>query len=110
VGLEAFGAAYTLQELLTVKSDDMQGRNEALNAIVKGKAHSPTGDARILQGVDARAAIPGARHRRPQGGNPRRRHQPRLEVDLMADVSNRRTPSRPTYESISAMDVDEAEE
>nr|YP_009399715.1 RNA polymerase b-subunit [Digenea simplex]ARW69534.1 RNA polymerase b-subunit [Digenea simplex] len=35
--LEAFGAAYTLQELLTVKSDDMQGRNEALNSIVKGK-------------------------------------------------------------------------
>ena len=35
--LEAFGAAYTLQELLTVKSDDMQGRNDALNAIVKGK-------------------------------------------------------------------------
>lgn len=34
--LEAFGAAYTLQELLTVKSDDMQGRNETLNAIVKG--------------------------------------------------------------------------
>jgi DNA-directed RNA polymerase subunit beta len=35
--LEAFGAAYTLQELLTIKSDDMQGRNEALNAIVKGQ-------------------------------------------------------------------------
>jgi DNA-directed RNA polymerase subunit beta len=35
--LEAFGAAYTLQELLTLKSDDMQGRNEALNAIVKGE-------------------------------------------------------------------------
>ena len=34
--LEAFGASYTLQELLTVKSDDMQGRNETLNAIVKG--------------------------------------------------------------------------
>eukprot|EP00965_Chrysotila_dentata_P009798 319681-Pleurochrysis_carterae.AAC.1 len=34
--LEAFGAAYTLQELLTIKSDDMRGRNEALNAIVKG--------------------------------------------------------------------------
>ena len=33
--LEAFGAAYTLQELLTIKSDDMHGRNEALNAIVK---------------------------------------------------------------------------
>lgn len=35
--LEAFGAAYTLQELLTVKSDDMYGRNEVLNAIVKGR-------------------------------------------------------------------------
>jgi DNA-directed RNA polymerase subunit beta len=35
--LEAFGAAHTLQELLTVKSDDMQGRNDALNAIVKGR-------------------------------------------------------------------------
>ena len=35
--LEAFGAAYTLQELLTIKSDDMNGRNEVLNAIVKGE-------------------------------------------------------------------------
>ena len=43
--LEAFGAAYTLQELLTVKSDDMRGRNEALNAIVKGKAIPKPGTA-----------------------------------------------------------------
>lgn len=35
--LEGFGAAYTLQELLTIKSDDMQGRNDTLNAIVKGQ-------------------------------------------------------------------------
>jgi DNA-directed RNA polymerase subunit beta len=35
--LEGFGAAFTLKELLTIKSDDMQGRNETLNAIVKGK-------------------------------------------------------------------------
>jgi DNA-directed RNA polymerase subunit beta len=35
--LEAFGSAYTLQELLTVKSDDIDGRNEVLNAIVKGQ-------------------------------------------------------------------------
>jgi DNA-directed RNA polymerase subunit beta len=34
--LEAFGAAYTLQELLTIKSDDMNGRNDTLNAIIKG--------------------------------------------------------------------------
>lgn len=35
--LEGFGAAFTLKELLTIKSDDMQGRNETLNAIVKGR-------------------------------------------------------------------------
>lgn len=34
--LEAFGVAYTLQELLTVKSDDINGRNEVFNAIIKG--------------------------------------------------------------------------
>jgi DNA-directed RNA polymerase subunit beta len=35
--LEGFGASFTLKELLTIKSDDMQGRNETLNAIVKGQ-------------------------------------------------------------------------
>ena len=35
--LEGFGAAFTLKELLTIKSDDMRGRNETLNAIVKGQ-------------------------------------------------------------------------
>jgi len=35
--LEGFGAAFTLKELLTIKSDDMQGRNETLSAIVKGQ-------------------------------------------------------------------------
>nr|WAK84838.1 beta subunit of RNA polymerase [Amicula sp. isolate GU52X-4 cfCalB7] len=35
--LEGFGAAFTLKELLTIKSDDMMGRNETLYAIVKGK-------------------------------------------------------------------------
>ena len=35
--LEGFGAAFTLKEILTIKSDDMEGRNETLNAIVKGQ-------------------------------------------------------------------------
>ena len=34
--LEAYGAAYTLQEMLTVKSDDVQGRTRIYEAIVKG--------------------------------------------------------------------------
>jgi DNA-directed RNA polymerase subunit beta len=35
--LEAYGAAHTLQEILTVKSDDVQGRTKVYEAIVKGK-------------------------------------------------------------------------
>jgi DNA-directed RNA polymerase subunit beta len=34
--LEAYGAAYTLQEMLTIKSDDMVGRNKTYEAILKG--------------------------------------------------------------------------
>ncbi len=36
--LEAYGAAYTLQEMLTVKSDDVQGRVKTYEAIVKGES------------------------------------------------------------------------
>jgi DNA-directed RNA polymerase subunit beta len=35
--LEAYGAAYTLQEMLTIKSDDVTGRSRAYEAIVKGE-------------------------------------------------------------------------
>jgi DNA-directed RNA polymerase subunit beta len=41
--LEAYGAAYTLQELLTVKSDDVQGRTRIYEAIVKGDNHLEAG-------------------------------------------------------------------
>jgi DNA-directed RNA polymerase subunit beta len=41
--LEAYGAAYTLQELLTVKSDDTFGRNRIYESIVKGKHKLETG-------------------------------------------------------------------
>jgi DNA-directed RNA polymerase subunit beta len=33
-----------------------------------------------------------------------------IEIDLMADVGNRRTPSRPTYESISRDEMEEVED
>ncbi len=35
--LEGFGAAYTLQELLTIKSDDMKGRHQVIDSILKNK-------------------------------------------------------------------------
>jgi DNA-directed RNA polymerase subunit beta len=39
--LEAYGAAYTLQEMLTIKSDDVIGRSRAYEAIVKGENIPP---------------------------------------------------------------------
>ncbi len=108
--LEAFGAAYTLQELLTVKSDDMQGRNEALNAIVKGKAIPRPGTPesfkvlmRELQSLCLDIAV--HKVQTQEDGTSRD-----VEVDLMADVANRRTPSRPTYESVSREALEEEEE
>ena len=104
--LEAFGASYTLQELLTVKSDDMQGRNETLNAIVKGKPIPRPGTPesfkvlmRELQslGLDIGAykieTLPDGQTRG-------------IEVDLMSSVNNKKFHSRPTYESITREDIE----
>jgi DNA-directed RNA polymerase subunit beta len=41
--LEAYGASYTLQELLTVKSDDVEGRSQVYEAIVKGEVPTDPG-------------------------------------------------------------------
>jgi len=56
--LEAYGAAFTLQEILTVKSDDVEGRTRIYEAIVKGehKLHPGTPESfnvlmRELQGL-----------------------------------------------------------
>ncbi|MEN9245691.1 MAG: DNA-directed RNA polymerase subunit beta [Thermostichales cyanobacterium BF4_bins_65] len=104
--LEAYGAAYILQELLTVKSDDMVGRNEALNAIVKGQPIPRPGTpesfkvlVRELQSLGLDVSIFKLVEDKEKGG-----HKP-IEVDLMADVSGRHTPSRPTYEAVSTMDL-----
>ncbi len=35
--LEAYGAAYTLQEILTVKSDDVAGRTKVYETIIRGE-------------------------------------------------------------------------
>ncbi len=107
--LEAYGAAYTLQELLTVKSDDMQGRNEALNAIVKGKIIPRPGTPesfkvlmRELQSLCLDVAV--HKIETKEDGSSRD-----VEVDLMADLNTRRAPSRPTYESISRDEMEEEE-
>jgi DNA-directed RNA polymerase subunit beta len=106
--LEAFGAAYILQELLTVKSDDMQGRNEALNAIVKGKAIPRPGTPesfkvlmRELQSLCLDVAVHKVETK--EDGSSRD-----VEVDLMLDPNMlRRSPSRPTYEAVSREALEE---
>ena len=106
--LEAYGAAYTLQELLTVKSDDMQGRNEALNAIVKGKPIPRPGTPesfkvlmRELQSLGLDIAV----HKLEALDDGSSQD---IEVNLMAD-SSRRTPNRPTYESLTREDIQQEE-
>jgi DNA-directed RNA polymerase subunit beta len=41
--LLGYGAAYTLREMLTIKSDDITGRSATFDAIVKGEAVSHSG-------------------------------------------------------------------
>lgn len=98
--LEAFGAAYTLQELLTVKSDDMQGRNEALNAIVKGKSiprpGTPESFKVLMRELQSLCLDISVHKLDAQDGV-----NEDTEVDLMLDPNYRRPPARPTYESIS---------
>ncbi len=52
-GLLGYGAAYTLREMLTIKSDDIQGRSAAFDAIVKGERishpHTPASFNVILK-------------------------------------------------------------
>jgi DNA-directed RNA polymerase subunit beta len=102
--LEAYGAAYTLQELLTVKSDDMQGRNEALNAIVKGKAIPRPGTPesfkvllRELQSLGLDVSV----HKVLDGNE-------EVEINLMD--SGNRTPKRPTYENLASLGQDDDDE
>ncbi len=102
--LEAYGAAYTLQELLTVKSDDMQGRNEALNAIVKGRAIPRPGTPesfkvllRELQSLGLDVSV----HKVLDGNE-------EVEINLMD--SGNRTPKRPTYENLASLGQDDDDE
>jgi len=80
--LEAFGAAYTLQEMLTIKSDDVNGRSKAYEAIVKGENLRRPGIpesfkvlVRELQSIGLDVSVA---KRTKDGGE--------QEVDLMAEV------------------------
>ena len=60
--LEAYGAAYILQELLTVKSDDVEGRTKIYEVHGQGRKHPRGRHPRQLRRVDQRNPRPGAEH------------------------------------------------
>ena len=81
--LEAYGAAYTLQEMLTIKSDDVTGRSRAYEAIVKGENLNRPGIpesfkvlVRELQSIGLDITV--------MKGD---KEGPEYEVDLMSDDS-----------------------
>jgi DNA-directed RNA polymerase subunit beta len=93
--LEAYGASYTLQEMLTIKSDDVVGRSRAYEAIVKGENLQRPGLpesfkvlVRELQSIGLDITV----QKRLRDGRT-------VEVDLMADDSATRTAVRRKFPS-----------
>jgi DNA-directed RNA polymerase subunit beta len=60
--LEAYGAAYVLQEMLTVKSDDVQGRTKVYESIVKGEHSIDAGMPESFNVPGQGNSFPGHRH------------------------------------------------
>jgi|AGTN01.1.fsa_nt_gi DNA-directed RNA polymerase, beta subunit len=84
--LEAFGAAYSLQEMLTIKSDDVNGRSKAYESIVKGENLKRPGIpesfkvlVRELQSIGLDVSVA----KRTRDGQ-------EIEVDLMTEVEDAR--------------------
>jgi hypothetical protein len=84
--LEAFGAAYSLQEMLTIKSDDVNGRSKAYESIVKGENLKRPGIpesfkvlVRELQSIGLDVSVA----KRTRDGH-------EIEVDLMTEVEDAR--------------------
>ena len=77
--LQAYGAAYTLQEMLTVKSDDVIGRTKVYEAIVKGDDTFEAGIpesfnvlVKEMRSLGLNVELNSDRRRRPTHDEPRR--------------------------------------
>ena len=95
--LEAFGAAYSLQEMLTIKSDDVNGRSKAYEAIVKGENLKRPGIpesfkvlVRELQSIGLDVSVA------------KRTKEGEVEVDLMAEVEE---PKQRGHKRASGFDI-----
>lgn len=70
--LQAYGAAYTLQEMLTVKSDDVVGRTKVYEAIVKGDDTFEAGIPESFNVAGQGNALAGPQRRTRRDGRDRR--------------------------------------
>ena len=85
--LEAYGAAHILQEILTVKSDDVIGRVKTYEAIVKGEDIQAARRARVVQGAGQGAPEPRVSGRGPERERGRRSTSPRTPRRIRCQIS-----------------------
>ena len=89
--LEAYGAAYTLQEILTVKSDDVHGRTKTFEAIVKGQNIPTPGIPESFKVLvkELQALGLSIRVQDAEGEE--------IELSSVADLENERDANAPSY-------------
>ncbi len=101
--LEAYGAAYTLQEMLTVKSDDVAGRTKVYESIVRGDDNIESGIPESFNVLDQGNAFAGAQCRTDHGDargrrTSGRRRRRRIILSRRSNVSSgARLLARPAF-------------
>jgi DNA-directed RNA polymerase subunit beta len=114
--LEAYGAAYTLQEMLTIKSDDTVGRVKAYEAIVKGENIAepsiPESFKVLLKEMQSLALDVNVVSEEGQRAEMRDEDDDLLRAaeELGIDLSGVRAENGPTDETVEEVSEDEAEE
>ncbi len=100
--LEAYGAAHTLQEMLTIKSDDVPGRSKAYEAVIKGepirKINIPESFnvlVRELKGLSLDVDLIGAKIRDEDDSRRARQVERPLEKPLEKKVQEKTAPAQP---------------
>ena len=88
--LEAYGAAYILQELLTVKSDDVEGRTKIYESMVKGENTLEAGTPASFDVLDQRDPRTGPEH--AVGKGPRVGGNVAVIRDAGREVTETRSP------------------
>ncbi|MBT4516402.1 MAG: DNA-directed RNA polymerase subunit beta [Candidatus Komeilibacteria bacterium] len=103
--LEAYGAAATLQEMITIKSDDVPGRSKAYEAIIKGEEinrlnipESFNVLVRELKGLGLEVELIGKRETEIDDTNKKTKEVSKKETPVVADTKKDKTKSEDSKE------------